>query len=324
MECPKCGMEIGENETSCKNCGERIKHVDISKTEDEEEKEEEVSEEVAETEDIGSESVTYITPEQYVATQKKSNRGSMILPIIVVLIILIITFISIFVSKQIFGKHGTAISEPTGIEDTPGRTSKKDPENKTGEDGTKKAESPVTTEVVIGSFVFSIPNNYAVTVEKENSYRAYDANNKVNLVFTIAGATDYQTFYAGREAFVKSLSDTKLVVKSYQEEMYEGRKWFVIKGEIESVATMYAVTSIGKSSTFHVTIVNLGVRTNEEIFTEVTKIVSNVRMKDNSSSDNSGSINNGGSNSGDNGSGSGSSGNGTIPTNPGSSNSVSA
>lgn len=326
MECPKCGMEIGENETSCKNCGERIKLVDVSKVEEEKDEEkEEDSEEVSETEDIGSESVTYITPEQYVATQKKSNRGSMILPISIALVVLIIGFISIFISKQLFGKHGTAVSDPTVIEDTPGRTSKKDSSKDDGEgNGTKKVEDPVNTEVVIGSFVFAIPNNYAVSLEKENSYRAYDANNKVNLVFTIAGATDYQSFYASRESFIKSLAGTKLVVKSYQEERYDGRTWFVIKGEIESVSTIYAVTSIGKASTFHVTIVNLGVRTNEEVFNEVSKIVANVRIKDSSSGNNNGSSGNSGSNNGSNDPGNGSSGNGSIPTTPGSSNSVSA
>ena len=124
MECPKCGNILDENETSCKNCGAKIKENTLNsiskgggkaqlpspeeKAEVQREQIEKARIEAQKEAEAQAEIQDYIARQQLMAANKKNN---MVLGIVVVMIAVTLIFGGILLHQKYSAKDSRAIKD---------------------------------------------------------------------------------------------------------------------------------------------------------------------------------------------------------------------
>jgi len=334
MECPKCGNFLDENETSCKNCGAKIKENTLNqiskgggktKTPTEEEKAEAKAEQIkkmqeeqraqqqaqAEAEKNAAQENS-ISQEEYVMLQRQlasaRKNTNFTLGIVIILIVVFATFGGVLLFHKINSDSFRAIkSTNSDVEDNV--TTKKEnpstepqsPSGSTGSEAKEDGQKSITntTDVQIDDYVFSFPNNYQTQLQ-DGMGISVDYYNKIQFVYTIMKDVSYQDSLNTAKDFKSYLNEVGFKVNNYEEKTYTNRKWLIFYGTLKDMDSMYAITSIGTGATFQVTIYNLGNKSNDDVYVELTSIVNGAKTKGSSGNNNPGS---GGSSSGGSSSG---------------------
>ena len=329
MECPKCGNFLDENETSCKNCGAKVKENTLNKiskgggktqTPTAEEKAAAQQEAIkaaqaqqgVQVQQVPAQQIQQqnIDPQEYImlrqqlASAKKSSN--LTLAIVVVLIAVVATFGGILLMKKLNPNETKSIREGSAGVTSPTDKKSEDP----GENPSTQAEEPgskkaTSTDIEIGSYIFTFPSSYETNFQ-DGMGISIDYTNKVQFVYTIMNTVSYEEAYASQLDFKEYLDGVGFKVESYQEMTYNNRKWIVFSGVLNEMDAMYAITKMATQSTFQVTIFNLGYKSNSAVLTELGAIVDNAKVK--SSTGDSGSSSSGDSSKPSGGSSSGSSG----------------
>ncbi len=285
MECPKCGNILDDNETSCKNCGAKVKENSfntISKgggrtqVPTEEEKAE-VIREVQQAQQVQAQqqyndvnSQNYMMFQQQMMTNQKNNN--MTLALIVGLIIIVATFGGILLFTRTKGDGTTALKGATPSEEASSKAVQE-----------VETEEPEDVDVKIGRFTITMPGNYETTL-KNNMGISKDVANQVQLVYTIMSTMSYSKVVNGSETFKSDLASLGFTVANYKEEVYGGRTWLIFSGTLQERPAMYAVTAVDSYATFQATIFNLGGKSNEALYNELTVVVDGIKTTDNRSS----------------------------------------
>ena len=287
MECPKCGNILDENETSCKNCGAKVKENTLNSvskgggttqvpTEEEKAKviQERQAQQQAQQQAMQAQQEYYNQQQEYMMMQqqmmqaRKSNNLTLVL--VVILIIIVATFGGILYFTHVKGGGTTALSEK----------SQPETEAEKGVEPSSTEPEAEDVDIKLGRFTITIPAYYDTTL-KDNMGISKDVPNQVQLVYTIMSTISYQKVVEGSETFKQDLGSLGFSVTSYKEETYDGRKWMIFDGVLQERNAMYAVTSVDGYATFQVTIFNLGARSREDLYKELTAIVNGIKTTNN-------------------------------------------
>jgi len=297
MLCPRCGNILDESETSCKNCGAKVKdfetvnevdqsvemeqndvaqvdsqaNVEIYHSEgfiqaEQPEYDQDIQPEFEQVVQPEMEAVQY--QEQYVSEPQglvisKNNErvNNKVLLIAIVLIVVVSVAIGGLMIKKASG---------TGAENLKAIT---DNESRNMDSGKISSATPIE----MYGYKLTIPANYETRTDNLMVY-SVDYKNKVQLVFTIMRNVSYEELLNAPDSFKSDLQTLGFDVESYSELRVEDRRWLVYSGTLNekdaSYDALYAVTSMGvDGSTFHVTIINVGVKTKNSVFVELGGIL---------------------------------------------------
>ena len=333
MECPKCGNFLDENETSCKNCGAKVKEGTVlnqvskgggkTQTPTEEEKAAVKQAQQAQVQQIQQTPVqpapvqqpqNNIDPQEYMMLRQQlasaKKNSSLTLAIVVILIAVVATFGGVLLMKKMNPNETKSIREGSADTSTSAQKQSEDPDSTNP--GTAVEEPATSTDVEIGSYVFTFPSNYETSFQ-DGMGISIDYANKVQFVYTIMNTVSYEEALSSQADFKEYLDGVGFAVQRYQETTYNNRKWIIFEGILNNMDAIYAITKLNNAATFQVTIFNLGYKPNSTVITELGTVVDNAKIKGTSSGGSSGGSSSSGSSSGGNkssgSSGSGSSGN---------------
>ena len=292
MLCPRCGNVMGDKETSCKNCGEKVKEANVlpgvktaadgTTTPKETQgvitptkiKRDFVSHQVKETAKYNA--VGFLTPQEYrdASQQYRKKENSWVIFIVVFLIVLVLGYGGIFVYKNIFGSKGSSVNSDTAHK----AVESPEEEPSSGNSGNQVQY----TYLDIGDYSIPILSRYDSFVDGSMGV-SVDKKAGVQLVFTIMNDKTYSQNVSDQLVFKAELEEYGFAVQSNKEETYNGRKWLVYKGILKDTNAIYAITEFKSTSTFQVTILNIGSRTDESILTEVGESIDKAKFKQRSS-----------------------------------------
>lgn len=352
MLCPKCGNILDESETSCKNCGAKVKENTLNsiskgggktQTPTEQEKREVKEEQIRKAKEqeailkaaeqnqvqamsieqnVGNTSVNqqeYYMLQQQIVNARKNNNIT--LAIVIGLIIIVSAFGAILLGKKINSTQVLTSTDKTPtITDSSSKTINNEeeqqpeaPKSESGSGSDAGTSNVGKTDVQLGNYTFSFPNNYQTELQ-DGMGISLDYYNKVQFVYTVMNNISYEDSVKGAEEFKKYLGEAEFAVSEYGEYTFSNRKWLIYNGILHDMNSLYAITKIDSNSTFQVTIYNLGSKNTNDLFVELTSIVDNAKNKNGGTI--GGSNSSGGNGSGNNGSSgkSGSSGSKVTPS----------
>ncbi|MBQ4031566.1 MAG: zinc ribbon domain-containing protein [Bacilli bacterium] len=317
MECPKCGNILDENETSCKNCGEKVKENTLNQvskgggktqtpTEQEKAAAQRAAQEHAQAQAMAAQTQQQqiqnnINQQEYMMLRQQmlsaKKNSNLTLALVVILIAVVATFGGILLMKKLHPSETKSIKESAAKQDSTVKA--EDPGSSPGtstEPGTApKEEVQTSTDIEIGSYIFTFPSNYETNFQ-DGMGISIDYTNKVQFVYTIMNSVSYESAKASMDDFKEYLNGVGFAVQSYQEQTIGNRKWIIFNGILNNMDAMYAITRLNSSATFQVTIFNLGYKTNSDVIAELGSVIDNARVKGTSSgSQSSGSSSQGGS-----------------------------
>ena len=304
MLCPRCGNILDESETSCKNCGTKITQAEVAADENQPIEYEQVNvqpqpdaQQVEYEQPVQpvAEAVQYqeqpVYQQQYVPNKEKMNNKILIIAIVLIVVVSVgIGFLMIKKAQSTEAGDINAIS---------------------GSEKNIDTKMSTATEIEMYGYKITIPSNYETKVDNLMVY-SVDYKNKVQLVFTIMRNVSYDSIAQAPEDFKNDLQTLGFDVESYSELRVGERRWLlynvILSEKNSSYDAIYAITSMGvDGSTFHVTIINVGAKTKNSVFSEIGDFLDKAEYTgknmngpsggNNSGSANSGS-NNGGANSG--------------------------
>ena len=276
MLCPKCGNILDDSETSCKNCGAKVKSSSLGKAAKEEvpkveePKVEVQPEEVPVQEEVYYDEGMYEQNYQYDMSQdeydslrqnvdySKKNNNSVLI-IVIVLVCVVTVFIGFLVVKQLRGDDIKA-TEATTVD--PGKNLEPSTTDLQGQE----------TVVKLNGYTFTVPGIYTVEASEEMVI-ARDYDNKVQLVFNVMLDVPYEEVLLKSKEYEVYLNELGFAVDSYKEVKFSNRNWLIFDGVLNDRNSMYAITALGSNDSFQVTIYNFGKKTNNAIYSELGKII---------------------------------------------------